>query len=110
MENLNFEKARDTILRKVSPIGIVQEQLLDCLHRVAAEDVAAPLNLPSFDNSAMDGFAVRFAEGDKPTEYSIAGFVPAGEIFPIHLEPGTAIRIMTGAPVPQGCDTVIPFE
>jgi molybdopterin molybdotransferase len=110
VENLSFEEARDTILRRVSPIGIVQERLLDCLHRVAAEDVAAPLNLPSFENSAMDGFAVPFAEGDKPTAFSIVGFVPAGETSPIHVDPGTAIRIMTGAPVPQGCDTVIPFE
>jgi len=108
--NLSFEEARDTILRKVSPVGIGQEQLLDCLHRVAAEDVIAPLNLPSFDNSAMDGFAVQIARGGKPTAFSIAGSVLAGETSSLQVEPGTAIRIMTGAPVPQGCDTVIPFE
>jgi molybdopterin molybdotransferase len=110
VENLSFEEARDTILLKVFPVGIVQEQLLDCLHRVAAEDVCAPLNLPSFDNSAMDGFAVRFAGSDKPTAFSIAGAVLAGGTSSIYVEPGTAIRVMTGAPVPQGCDTVIPFE
>jgi len=108
--NLSFEEARDTILRKLSPVGIVQEQLLDCLKRVTAEAVVAPLNLPCFDNSAMDGFAVRLAGGGKPTAFSIAGFVPAGASSPIHAEAGMAIRVMTGAPVPQGCDTVIPFE
>lgn len=110
MANLSYEEARDTILRRISPLGIVQKGLLDCLHRVAAEDVIAPLNLPSFDNSAMDGFATRLAGSDRHTVFSVAGFVPAGETVPIHAEPGTAIRIMTGAPVPQGCDTVIPFE
>jgi molybdopterin molybdotransferase len=68
------------------------------------------LDLPSFDNSAMDGFAIRYAERCETTLFKVVGLVRAGEAVAIQAESGTAVRIMTGAPIPHGFDTVLPFE
>jgi molybdopterin molybdotransferase len=85
--------------------------LLDALGRVLADDVLAPVDLPLFTNSQMDGFAVRSADvAGAPVTLPIAGVIPAAIGEPAALEPGTAVRIMTGAPVPRGADAVIPIE
>ena len=78
-------------------------------------DVDAPLSLPGFDNSAMDGFAVRAddladASADEPVTLPVAADIPAGRTDDLTLEPGTAHRIMTGAPMPAGADAVVPVE
>lgn len=78
-------------------------------------DVDAPLSLPGFDNSAMDGFAVRAddladASADDPVTLPVAADIPAGRTDDLTLEPGTAHRIMTGAPMPAGADAVVPVE
>ena len=79
-----------------------------------AEEIRADINLPPFDNSAMDGFAVRHADvaaiGAEPAILRVVGAVPAGGIATTAVEPGTAMRIMTGAPLPPGADLVVPFE
>jgi molybdopterin molybdotransferase len=85
------------------------------LGRVLASDVAAAVSLPSFDNSAMDGYAVRAADlaaatEEHPVELPVAADVPAGRTDGPPLEPGTAHRIMTGAVVPDGADAVVPVE
>jgi len=83
----------------------------DALGRVAAEDVRSNVDLPLFRNSQMDGFAVRAADiATVPVALEVSGDVPAGHAVPVILTPGTAIRIMTGAPVPSGADTIVPVE
>lgn len=83
-------------------------QLADALGRVTSEAVLSPMDLPPFRNSQMDGFAVR-AE-DLPGTLPIAGSIAAAPGEPPALAPGTVVRIMTGAPVPQGADAVVPVE
>ena len=82
--------------------------LADALGRVTASSVASPIDLPPFRNSQMDGFAVRAA--DLPGELPIAADIPAAPGVPKTLAPGTAARIMTGAPVPDGADAIVPVE
>jgi len=87
----------------------------DALGLVLAADVVAPLALPGFDNSAMDGYAVvaediADATEDHPVKLPVAEDIPAGRTDALVLEPGTAHRIMTGAPLPTGATAVIPVE
>ena len=89
--------------------------LADAEGRVLAEDVTAPLSLPVFDNSAMDGYAVRAedvagADDRNPVKLPVAEDIPAGRTDPLTLAPGTAHRIMTGAPLPAGATAVVPVE
>ncbi|WP_299557004.1 gephyrin-like molybdotransferase Glp [uncultured Mycolicibacterium sp.] len=89
--------------------------LADALGLVLAEDVAAPLSLPGFDNSAMDGYAVHAedvagADPQHPVRLPVVEDIPAGRTDRLTLAPGTAHRIMTGAPVPAGATAVVPVE
>jgi molybdopterin molybdotransferase len=89
--------------------------LADALGLVLARDVVAPLSLPGFDNSAMDGYAVLAddvagATADRPVSLPVAEDIPAGRTDELTLKPGTAHRIMTGAPVPAGATAVVPVE
>ena len=89
--------------------------LSEALGLVLADDVVAPLSLPVFDNSAMDGYAVRAedvadAGPDNPVTLPVAEDIPAGRTNPLTLSPGTAHRIMTGAPMPAGATAVVPVE
>ena len=93
----------------------VRVGLAEAVGRVLAEDVAAPLSLPVFDNSAMDGYAVRAedvagADDRSPVTLPVAEDIPAGRTDPLTLAPGTAHRIMTGAPLPAGATAVVPVE
>jgi molybdopterin molybdotransferase len=82
------------------------------LGRVLAEDVAAPLDVPPTDNSAVDGYAISSADTppDGPGVLDVVADLPAGSVYLSPLQPGQALRIMTGAPIPTGADTVIPQE
>ena len=87
----------------------------DALGLVLAADVVAPLSLPGFDNSAMDGYAVvaedvATASEDHPVALPVTQDIPAGRTDPLALEAGTAHRIMTGAPLPSGATAVVPVE
>ncbi|WP_454728894.1 molybdopterin molybdotransferase MoeA [Cellulosimicrobium protaetiae] len=89
--------------------------LADALGRVLAGDLAAPVAVPLFRNSQMDGYAVRAADvagasADVPVRLTVAAEIPAAPGVPPRLAPGTAARIMTGAPVPEGADAVVPVE
>lgn len=89
--------------------------LAETLGLVLADDVVAPLSLPGFDNSAMDGYAVvaddvAAATPDNPVLLPVAEDIPAGRTDLLTLKPGTAHRIMTGAPVPAGATAVVPVE
>ena len=89
--------------------------LAEALGLVLADDVVAPLSLPGFDNSAMDGYAVladdvAAATAEHPVRLPVADDIPAGRTDPLTLAPGTAHRIMTGAPLPAGATAVVPVE
>lgn len=93
--------------------GIAPERvaLLDALGRVTETDILSPVDLPLFRNSQMDGYAVRAADvAASPVTLPVAGLIAATAGEPPALEPGTAVRIMTGAPVPDGADAIVPVE
>ena len=97
------------------PLSPLDHTLLDARGCVLAEDVTAPWPLPPFDNSAMDGYAVRVedvkaASDGKPVVLRVVDDVPAGYRASVPVTEGTAIRIMTGAPMPEGAEAVIPVE
>ena len=112
---LSVEEAYDRIMSNVSSLEPEERPVLDALGQVLADDVKSPLNLPPLSNSAMDGFAVRHgdiagASRDAPRLLRVIGQVAAGQMPASEVVEGTAIRIMTGAPVPRGADTIVPFE
>ncbi|HYY11579.1 MAG TPA: gephyrin-like molybdotransferase Glp [Kineosporiaceae bacterium] len=112
---ITVEEHRGRALAAFAPLPPVRVPLLRALGLVLAEDVVSSLVLPPFENSAMDGFAVRAADvaaasDADPVVLPVLGEVAAGGGRPAALEPGTAVRIMTGAPVPPGADAVVPVE
>lgn len=105
----------ERILDLVAPLPAEPAPLADAAGHVCADDVAARVALPRFDHAAMDGYAVRAvdvasATPTAPAGLPVAGVVAAGDADRPVLAPGTAWRIMTGAPVPRGADAVVPFE
>ena len=106
---VSIDEAQRTILDGVTPLETEKVSVLQGLNRVTPEDHIAPWSIPAADNSAMDGFAFSHA-GLNGSRLKVAGFLPAGEVHTEPVLPGEAVRIMTGAPVPPGCDTVVPFE
>jgi molybdopterin molybdotransferase len=103
------------VLDSVSPLDPVEVSILDALGLVAAEEVKATEQIPPFDNSAMDGYAVRAedtagASRQNPVVLKVLMDLPAGRHTDQAVGPGEAIRIMTGAPVPPGADTVVQVE
>jgi molybdopterin molybdotransferase len=112
---LSAAQALAAILGGVRPLAAEERPLLDALGFALAEDVASPVDLPPWDNSAMDGFAgraadVRGASADAPRVLRVVDDVPAGHFATRPVEAGEAIRIMTGAPVPRGADGVVRVE
>ncbi|SEQ26026.1 molybdopterin molybdochelatase [Lentzea xinjiangensis] len=103
---------RQRVAELVGLMPVLHQPLDECLGLVLAADVLAPLPLPPFDNSAMDGYAVRAADlaGQLPVRLPVADDIPAGRTDVRALEPGTVQRIMTGAPVPPGADAVVQVE
>src|SRR3954463_8790996 len=103
----SVEEASARILANIRPLGIEHIRLSDALGRVLAEDVRSPIEHPPWDNSSMDGYAVRAADvadvgEDKPVVLPVLETVRAGEMPSRALEARTAIRVMTGAPIPFG--------
>jgi molybdopterin molybdotransferase len=103
------------ILSAVEPLVPIDVQLLDAHGCVLTEDVTAPWPLPQFDNSAMDGYAVRSADiagatAENPVELPVVADISAGASYTSAIGPGLAARIMTGAPMPTGADAVVPVE
>jgi molybdopterin molybdotransferase len=95
----------------VGAMPVVESPVADCLGLVLAEDLVATVPLPPFDNSAMDGYAVRAADvASVPVELPVVDDIPAGRTASGPLAAGTAHRIMTGAPVPVGADAVVQVE
>ena len=115
MALLSVDEARSRILSHFEPVGTETLPLAECARRVLAADVAAQNNLPSFDNSSMDGFAVIASDlvdatPASPRTLKVVADIPAGANPKVAIVPGQAARIMTGAPMPTGADAVIPVE
>lgn len=112
---VGVDEARERILAAVAPLPPVTIPLLEALDLVLAEDVVAGCNIPPFRNSAMDGYAVRAADtqgasATAPVALPVVGELAAGYPADLAVTPGTAVRIMTGAPMPPGADAVVRFE
>lgn len=105
-----FEEARNIILQHVGILGAESTPLLESLGRVLAEDISAPWDMPSCSNSAMDGYAVQAGDCKVGEPLPVVDYIPAGACSQKPLERRTAIRIMTGAPIPEGCDSIVPLE
>ncbi|MDH4142815.1 MAG: molybdopterin molybdenumtransferase MoeA, partial [Chloroflexota bacterium] len=113
---LSVEEARAAVLGAIdSPTPPVRVALTDARGQVAAEAVTSPIDLPPWDNSAMDGYAilavdVTAATEEDPSRLEVIDEVRAGQAPGRSVRSGTAIRIATGAPVPPGADAVVPVE
>jgi molybdopterin molybdotransferase len=103
------------VLDSLAPLAPYDQPLLEATGLPVCEDIASPVDLPRFTNSAMDGYAVRYADvaeasAERPIHLPVVGEAAAGTSKPYALAPGTSMRIMTGAPLPSGADCVIPVE
>lgn len=112
---ISVETALKKVLSTVRPLEAERKPILDCLGQVLADNVCAPFHVPPIDNAAMDGFAViaadiRDASPKRPVILKVIGEAAAGSVFNGKVSYGTAVRIMTGAPVPDGANAVVPFE
>lgn len=112
---ISVDEALAEILSHVHPLDLETVHILDALGRVLAEDIVSDINVPPFDNSAMDGYAVRSSDLqgatlETPARLEVLGSVAAGYVAGMRVAPGTSIRIMTGAPMPDGADAVVPYE
>ncbi len=115
MSLLSVEEARARILSHLQPVHSENLPLEECARRVLAADIAAPHDFPPFDNSSMDGFAVRAADvvdasPASPCALNVVADIAAGSSPQVRLLPRQAARIMTGAPLPSGADAVVPIE
>lgn len=111
---ISVEEALARILSEISPLSIMQMPLPESSGLVLAQDIVAQEDIPPFANSAMDGFALLSRDSQpkdgQPPRLRISGGVAAGYVADHAVEEGTAMRIMTGAPVPEGADSVIQVE
>ena len=112
---ISYEQVQAAILDAVVPFEPVDCALEDALGLVLAVDVAANEPVPPFANTAMDGYAVRAADtvgasADAPVRLRVVGELPAGHAPTVAVGPGEAIRIMTGAPMPDGADAIVIVE
>lgn len=112
---LSVEDALERILSFFQVLDPEEKPLLEALGQVLVEDATSPYNIPPMDNSAMDGYAVQAADvkgasKDSPVNLRVIGHVAAGHLPNETVVRGTAVRIMTGAPIPDGADAVVPFE
>lgn len=114
-DNLSVAEALGVVLDTIRPLGTERVMLLDALDRTLAEPIRASRRFPAHDNSAMDGYALRAADtagasDNRPAHLEIAGEVLTGQAPGQRLEKGQALRITTGAPIPEGADAVVMQE
>jgi len=112
---ISVDEALEKVLEHIDILEAEESSIPGCLGQVLAEDISSPFNIPPLDNSAMDGYAVRSADThgasrQSPRFLHVIGTVTAGAIPQSEVKPGTAVRIMTGAPIPKGADSVVRFE
>lgn len=107
---LNVDEAIAQILATIQPLEPEIIHLSESLGRILAQDIISDTDLPPFDNSAMDGFAIKAEDSGEGQTLLVSMDIPAGFVAQETLQSGHAARIMTGAPIPDGADTVIPVE
>jgi molybdopterin molybdotransferase len=112
---LSVTEAQELILSSISPVGSTEVSLQDSSGCILAEPITAEINLPSFDNSSVDGFAVIAADvaassRENPLLLQVLGDIPAGTLAGTSISRGGCMRIMTGAPLPPGADAVVMVE
>lgn len=115
LEDLTVDAALELVLNGFDVLSSERAPILETLNRILAEAVTARDSLPPFANSAMDGYALRASDVDgagkeAPTSLRVVGDIAAGSSADVEIQPGTAARIMTGAPLPPGADAVVPVE
>lgn len=111
----SFEEAKSIIVNSVRPIETVYVPIKKAQGNIISQDIIAGENLPPFNNSAVDGYAVKIknvqaATPEKPILIDTLDDVPAGKLPTTRLRSGTTVKVMTGAPVPEGTDAVVPIE
>lgn len=112
---LTVEDHLEKILRGIGPLEAYDQPLVESLGLPLHEPFVAPMSLPLFDNSGMDGYAVRAedvaqATAEQPVTLPVVGEIAAGSAKPFAISAGTAVKIMTGAPIPRGADAIVPVE
>ena len=108
---ISAQEARNIILSSVKPLSTITVSLARARHYAVAEKIISGDDIPPFDNSAMDGYAVRYGDiKSVPIELTVVGEIGAGVIFQGTLQQNEAVSIMTGAPIPDGANTVVPIE
>lgn len=112
---ISVDEAKERILRHFHPLEQERVPILEALDRVLAEDIYSDIDIPPFANSAMDGYALRSldtagASRKSPVTLKVVADLAAGYTTEVEVAPGMAIRIMTGAPLPEGADAVVRFE
>lgn len=108
---ISFLEAREIIMQTASRLPGERVSLEEALGRTLAEGISSTEDIPPFDNSAMDGYAVRREDClEAPCSLNVIGDIPAGFLFDREVVSGTCARIMTGAPVPRGADAIVPVE
>ena len=107
---ISVEKAKKLLLKNTDALAPSIVDVVHSLGSILSENVISPVVLPPFDQSAMDGFAIRFSDHTQNNRIRVIGEVAAGKFFSKTLTSGQAVRIFTGAPVPSGADTVIMQE
>jgi molybdopterin molybdotransferase len=114
-EPISVDAHLELILERITELPAYDQPLLETMGLPVVSDIISPIALPVFDNSAMDGYAVVFkdvaeAGPEKPVHLPVVGEIAAGQTTIFAMSPGTAVRIMTGAPIPTGCTAVVPVE
>ncbi len=112
---LSVEQARERVLTRASRLSTERVPILDALGRILAEDILSDIDIAPFDNSAMDGYGLRAesvkgASESTPVTLSVVSYIAAGDYSDLEVGPGEAARIMTGAPIPPGVDSVVMVE
>ena len=112
---ITIEEATEKLLARVRPLKAEEIPVRKSFGRILREDIRSPLSIPPFNKSAMDGYAVKAADINdaspkNPAALKVLEDIPAGQVGKCRLKKGTAARIMTGAPVPAGADTVVMVE
>ncbi|HEX5444224.1 MAG TPA: hypothetical protein VFW87_10365, partial [Pirellulales bacterium] len=108
---LTVEAALEHVAREIRPLAVETVTIADALGRVLAEDIASDIDSPPHDKSVVDGYAVRAADlVNRPITLTVLEEVVAGAVPTQPVTPGTATRIMTGAPVPDGADAIVMVE
>jgi molybdopterin molybdotransferase len=112
---ITVDEALKIVLDNVAVLGVERASIVDAVGRVLAEEIRSPRDIPGFDNSAMDGYAVRASDVEAasesdPVRLTVLETVGAGVMPSLRVGPGQAVRTMTGAPIADGADTIVPVE